>query len=192
MGFIHLGLLAFDDKKQSLATASVLRHGETSDIAHVMIATKEGHARTAEMVVFSRSRTDGSRIFTLRSTIQSPFPPNPDDSSLRVHGAIPLQDLWGVHTVRVANDATSKVNDSVTDMQHFQTAWESAGARRHIASGFWLLDERPGFLRPTARGALFMCLRMLLPWKQISRIRARMKFHRFLYEFRRRSVSYHA
>lgn len=183
IGFVELGRFVSVDKKQSISgTATLLQNQESSDLAHLLIATKKGRAAAAETLVFSRARSNGSKIVTTRRTIQSPFPPNPLDSVLSLDGGIDAFDLWRVHRARVAADAGAMRNVTVKDAFGFQTALEKEGIRKNIASGLWRQDERTKFLRPTPKGALVMCLRMLAPWKQVARLRARLQMRRHLRE----------
>jgi len=175
-GFVVHGRFTSDDQQPICGTVTLMQHQGASDLAHLVVVTK--NTIFAEMVGFSRARTDGSQISTLWSTVQSPFPPNPRDDVLRIGGNIDPMDLWRVHQARVAADPTAKPNDLVTDALAYQTNLEREGIRRHIASGMWQQDEHPGFLRPTVTGAILMCLRMLFPWKQVARMRARMEVRR--------------
>lgn len=178
-GFVQNGRFTSADPRQPIrGTVTLMQHQGTSDLAHLLVVTNND--RIAEMLAFSRSRTDGSRISTVWSTVHSPFPPNPRDNVLRINGDIAPLDLWRVHQARVAADPDAKPNDMVTDALSYQMNLEREGVRRNIASGMWQQDEQPGFLRPTAMGAFLMCLRMLFPWKQLSRIRARMEVRRLL------------
>jgi len=178
-GFVQNGRFTSSDPRQPIrGTVTLLQHQRTTDLAHLLVVTQKD--RSAEMVGFSRSRTDGSKISTLWSTLQSPFPPNPRDDVLRISGSIDTMDLWRVHQARVAADPAAKPNDLVTDALAYQTNLEREGIRRHIASGMWQQDEHPGFLRPTVTGAILMCLRMLFPWKQLARLRAGMEVRRLL------------
>lgn len=178
-GFVERGRFASADEKQSIrATGVLLQHGEASDLAHVLIATQDGRAGAAETLVFSRARTDGSWIRTARHTIPSPFPPTPSDSVLQVDARVDPLDLWRVHQARVAADTSAIRNVTVTDAFRFQMELERDGVRRHLASGLWQPDERPEFIRPTAHGAAVMCWRLLPPWKQATRLRARWQMRR--------------
>lgn len=180
-GFVQNGRFTSADQGQPIrGTVTLMQHRGASDLAHLLVVTNAG--RTAEMLGFSRARTDGSRISTVWSTVHSPFPPNPRDNVLRIGGNITPLDLWRVHQARVAADPGAKRNDSVTDALSYQMNLEKESVRRNIASGMWQQDERPGFLRPTVTGAFLMCLRMLFPWKQLSRMRAGMEVRRLLRE----------
>jgi len=180
-GFIQIGRFGSAIEKQSVTgTTILLQHQETFDLAHLLIATQEGQTQAAETLVFSRIRTDGSRILTSRNTVQSPFPSNRSDSVLRLYNRIDPLDLWRVHQARVAADAGAVRNATVTDAFAFQMELEKDGIRRHVASGLWQQDEGTRFLRPTAIGAVLMCLRMLPPWKQVARIHARLQMRRYL------------
>jgi len=180
-GFIQIGRFGSAVERQSVTgTAILLQHQETSDLAHLLIATQEGQTQAAETLVFSRIRNDGSRILTSCSTVQSPFPANPRDSVLRLYNRIDSLDLWRAHQARVAADAGAVRNATVTDALAFQMELEKDSLRRHVASGLWQQDEGTLFLRPTAIGAVLMCLRMLPPWKQIARIHAWLQMRRYL------------
>jgi hypothetical protein len=185
VGFVERGRLATADQQGPITgTVVLLQHERTSDLAHLLIVTKDRQAEAAEMLAFSRARTNGSRILTVRNSVPSPFPPNPIDLVLSVGGSIDPLALWQVHRARVAADAMVKPNETVTDAFRFQMELEREGVRKHIDSGLWQQGGRPEFLRPTARGALLMCLRMLAPWKQMACIRARMQVRRLLRESR--------
>jgi hypothetical protein len=185
VGFVHSGTCVNGGEKQATSgSVSLLQHQDTSDLAHLLIATKEGFTSAAETVAFSRMRNNGSRIWTSRHTIQSPYPPNPSDSVLKLDGSVDLMDLWHVHQARVSADHSAIRNVTVTNAFHIQTEMEKEGVQKHLASGLWQKDEQPGFLRPTPKGAVLMCLRMLPPWKQISRIRARLEMRRYLRAYR--------
>jgi len=181
VGFVHLGYCVNSGEKQLISgSVALLQHQETSDLAHLLTATKEGIASAAETIAFSRIRNNNSRIWTSRHTIQSPFPPNPNDSVLKLDGHVDLLDLWYVHQARVSADHGAIRNAIVTDAFHFQMEMEKESLRKNLASGLWQQDEQPGFLRPTPKGAVLMCLRMLPPWKQIARIRARLQMRHYL------------
>ncbi len=183
MGFVYLEkrFVLVDNKQSIKTTGTLMQHQETSDIAHLLIATQpQGAIPIAETFGFSRARSDGSKITTFRATIQSPFPPNPDDNVLRIDGRASTADLWRVHQARVAADTGAIRNKTVTDAFGFQMELEREGTLRRIASGYWQQDERPEFIRPTAKGAVLMCFRMLPPWKQFARIRARLQMRRYL------------
>lgn len=185
-GFRNIGRFGCTDERlHQQATVCLLQHPETSDLAHLIVATQDGRAGSAETLGFSRARIDGTRICTDRNTIPSPFPPPPRDSVLRVDGSFDLLDLWRIHQARVAADVNARRNEPVTDGLRFQMDLEREGTRKHLESGLWQQDELPQFLRPTARGALLMCLRMLPPWKQMARMRARVEAHRLLRESER-------
>lgn len=183
MGFVYLGerFVMVDNKQSIKTTGTLLQHQETSDVAHVLIATQpHGSIPIAETFGFSRARSDGSKITTSIATIQSPFPPNPGDNVLRLDGRVRTADLWRIHQARVVADTGAIRNKTVTNAFGFQMELEREGIRRRIASGYWQQDERPEFIRPTAKGALLMCFRMLPPWKQFARIRALLQMRRYL------------
>lgn len=180
-GFEKLGRCSYEDERPRITgSIALLQNSATSDIAQVMIVTRAGHKESGQLVGFSRTRTDGSRILTGRSTIQSAIPPNPGDAVLTVDARVPVSDLWAVHCARTAYDPKAIRNAAVADVLGFQTDAEREAARWHVRSGLWQPDERPGVLRPTAHGAVYMCLRMLPPWKQISRLHGRLRFRRLL------------
>lgn len=179
LGFVPLGRFTSCDQQRALdGTVVLLQHREASDLAHVVVATQAGHPGAGHTLVFTRDRSDGGRIATVRQSIASPFPPSRGDSVLRVDGRVEVADLWAVHRQRVVTDPTAKRNDPVSDAYHYQLSLERDAARRHVASGLWQADVSPALLRPTARGAVLMCLRMLAPWKQASRIRGRLQARR--------------
>lgn len=180
-GFVPLARFASaNERLKQTGTVVLLQHRETSDLAHVLIATQEGFGEAAETLVFSRRRSDGSDIATVRNSMVSPFPPNPRDSVLRVGRHVPTLDLWTAHRNRVAADPQAKRNDAITDALQHQMSREREAARRNIASGLWQEAVQPDFLRPTARGAVLMCLRLLPPWKQATRFHGRLKIRRLL------------
>jgi hypothetical protein len=186
-GFVQVqGLVVnVNEKQSSRGTASLMQHQETSDLAHLLIVTAEDKTgltpkNTAEVLGFSRLRTDGSEICTSWSTLASPFPQGSIDSILRLEGCIAPLDLWRIHQARVAEDANATKYITITNAFDYHKEMEKENVRKHIASGYFQKSKRPNVLRPTLKGALLMCFRMLPPWVQIARIRARLQARRYL------------
>jgi hypothetical protein len=63
VGFVHLGYCVNGGEKQPISgSVALLQHQETSDLAHLLIATKEGFTSAAETIAFSRMRNNDSRV----------------------------------------------------------------------------------------------------------------------------------
>ena len=168
-------------------TVTLMQHETTSDVAHLLIVVKDG--RVGQTIGFARSRTDGSRIRTSWSTIPSPFPPLPQDNTLRIGGEIDPAVLWRVHQARVAADRIVIREEPISDALRYQMNEERQGIASKLASGQWQQAGEQGFIRPTLLGAYLMCLRMLFPWKQFERLSAEREVRRHLKESNGEPVS---
>jgi predicted Zn finger-like uncharacterized protein len=159
-------------------TVTLMQHETTSDVAHLLIVVQDG--MVGQMIGLSRPRTNGSRIRTSSSTIPSPFPPVPQDNTLKIGGEIDPAVLWRVHQARVAADGTVSREEPISDALSYQMNEERQGVKTKLASGQWQQAEQQGFIRPTLPGAFLMCLRMLFPWKQLDRLSAAREVRRHL------------
>jgi Zn-dependent protease len=161
-------------------TVTLLQHETTSDVAHLLIVVQDG--RVGQTIGLSRPRTNGSRIRTSSSTIPSPFPPIPQDNTLKIGEEIDPVVLWRVHQARVAADRTASREEPISDALSYQMNEERQSVKTKLASGQWQQAEQQGFIRPTLLGAYSMCLRMLFPWKQLDRLSAEREVRRHLKE----------
>lgn len=159
-------------------TVTLMQNQETSDVAHLL--TANNGAQSMELIGFSRLRSDGSRIRTGWSNFASPFPPVPQDNTLRVGGVVTPLDLWQVHQQRVAADRGAVRNAPITDAHGYQIQEERSGVRDKIQSGQWQETAGQDKIRPTLAGAFLMCLRMLFPWKHLDQMRAQKELQRYL------------
>lgn len=178
-GFASKG--CFTNAPQDTAISGIvtlMQHETTSDVAHLLIVVKDG--TVGQTIGFARSRTDGSRIRTSWSTIPSPFPPLPQDNTLRVGGEIAPAVLWQVHQARVAADRIVIREEPISDALRYQMDEERQAIASKLASGQWQQTGEQGFIRPTLLGAYSMCLRMLFPWKQFERLSAEREVRRHL------------
>lgn len=180
-GFVTLLRFGSADPARGLqATGMLLQHPETTDLAHVLVATQDGNPEVGSTVSFSRPRGDGSMLATARLAGASPFAPSPRDSVLRVGRRVRIADLWRAHRGRTAADPLVMRRPRVTDALAVQRDLERDAARRWVADGLYQPDVAPHLLRPTLRGAYRMCLRMLPPWREVSRVRGHLHLRRLL------------
>lgn len=159
-------------------TVTLLQHQKTSDIVHLLVSS--GNGQSAELLGFSRSRADGSRLTTGWSNLPSALSPPAQDNTLRVAGNIEPMDLWRVHQARVVNDPKVIRNEAIEDALGYQVKMEQEMIRARIASRMWKPAGQSEYIRPTAMGALLMSLRMLFPWKYFNYIRGKMVMRRHL------------
>lgn len=180
-GFEFKGCLTNNLSGEAIhGTVTLMQHRVTSDVAHLLVVVKNG--QVAKTMGFSRSRTGGGRIRTSWSTVRSPFRPNPLDNTLVTAKCIDPLDLWRVHEARVAADTSAMRDTPITDPLQYQMNAEREGIETKVASGWWQQAGQQGFLRPTVKGAVLMCLRMLFPWKHLDNMRAERIVRRLLEE----------
>ena len=180
-GFVSKGCLTSAAPDEAVSgIAKLMQHETTSDVAHLLVIVQDG--AVGKMIGFSRSRTDGSRIRTSWSTIPSPFPPIPQDNTLKIGGEIDPAVLWRLHQARVAVDGKVVREEPISDALRYQANEERQSAETKVASGQWQQADQQEYIRPTLLGAYLMCLRMLFPWKQLDRLFADREVRRHLKE----------
>jgi hypothetical protein len=153
-----------------LGYVQLLENPQTFDVgSRLLVARSESGPVAADQCAFVTERTAGPALATSNTRSASPWPDNPAFERGVFPDVREPAKLLGLHRARLAGAPPGSVRRTTVaqDPAAYQSHIEQAAKDHIVRCGYWWFDESAQLYRPTWKGAVLMCWRLLPPARQI-------------------------
>jgi hypothetical protein len=153
-----------------LGYVQLLEHPQTFDVcARLFVARPGSRQAAADQCAFVTERAGGRALATSNTRTAAPWPDNPAfDRAVFADVRDPVQ-LLRLHRARLAIEPRDAIRRTTvaSNPAAYQARVEQVAKDHMVGCGYWWFDEAAQVYRPTWRGAVLMCWRLLPPARQI-------------------------
>jgi hypothetical protein len=181
LGFKELGTWRQTVSSLGTGWVTLLEHPRTLDAAKVVRVVVLG--RTAITLAFQSRFDDGSELITANNRVPTGYPRPPGLTAAWLPDLLDSKELYAVHNQ--LRDAVGGVRQRIGIGPDVTGYLRSSAERIHanwVATGYYTLDNSPGMIRPTWKGAILLTWRLVWPLKHLFRARRRGATRRLLAE----------
>ena len=157
-----------------LGYVQLLEHPRTFDVCSRLLVARSGSGGVAaDQCALVTERTAGPALATSNMRTAAPWPDNPAFDRAVFADVRDPAALLRLHRARLAAGPAGSVRRTTvsSDPAAYQSRIEQVARDHMVRCGYWWFDDAAQVYRPTWRGAILMCWRLLPPARQILRSR---------------------
>ena len=157
-----------------LGYVQLLEHPRTFDVCSRLLVARPGSGgAAADQCAFLTERAAGPAVATSNMRTAAPWPDNPAFDRAVFADVRDPAALLRLHRARLAAGSSESVRRTTvaSSPAAYQSRIEQVARDHMVRCGYWRFDDAAQVYRPTWKGAILMCWRLLPPARQILRSR---------------------